>query len=376
MDENLPKVLCVDDEPHVLQGLERSLYEHFDVTTATSGQEALQLMEGERFEVIVSDMRMPEMDGAELLRLVRKHHSAVTRILLTGQAELTAAMKAINEGHVFRFLLKPCDSEVLISQIDEAVQQYRLRQAEKDLLENTLKGSIKVLADILNIAAPDAFRTSFFIRRLALHIVNEKNLAGRWEYDIAAMLCQLGAVALPNDVLKRAFNAVALEPSDQEMLQSVPSKGAQLLERIPRLGRVALMIESQYGTDADIDSLPERVQIGARLLRLCNWIENNKMHKGLTIQEAIKAAHAHFSNEQDLDLLSALDNYKALQETKTVKEVSVSELQVGMILEEDVCSLNGSVVLSSGQEISGFLIDRLINFSRGAGVKEPIKVYC
>lgn len=174
MDENLPKILCVDDEPHVLQGLERVLYERFEVSTATSGAEALALMEEEHFEVLISDMRMPEMDGAELLKQARARWPSMSRILLTGQAELTAAMKAINEGHVFRFLLKPCDNDVLIEQIDEAVQLYRLRQAEKDLLENTLKGSIKVLADILNIAAPEAFRSAFLIRRLALHIVSER----------------------------------------------------------------------------------------------------------------------------------------------------------------------------------------------------------
>lgn len=190
------------------------------------------------------------------------------------------------------------------------------------------------------------------------------------------MLSQLGAIALPDDILKRAFNAVALTDEDNDLLQSVPSKGAQLLEKIPRLGRVSLMIESQYGSDADIDSLPERVQLGARLLRLTTWIEHTKLHQQLGIYEAIKAAHAHFTNEKDLDLLNALDNYKALQETKTIKEVPVSELRVGMILEGDVHSSNGSVVLSRGQELSGFLIDRLINFSRGTGVKEPIRVYC
>ncbi|WP_197474846.1 hypothetical protein, partial [Oleiphilus sp. HI0079] len=131
-----------------------------------------------------------------------------------------------------------------------------------------------------------------------------------------------------------------------------------------------------FGTDADIESLPERVQLGARLLRLATWIETTKLHKQLSIQEAIKAAKTHFTNEQDLDLLSALDSYRPIQDTKTVREVKVTELKIGMILEEDVCALSGSVVLSRGQELNGFLLDRLINFSRGAGIKEPIKVYC
>ena len=376
MDEELPKILCVDDEPHVLQGLERNLYEYFDVTTAESGAAALALMEDDVFEVLMSDMRMPEMDGAELLRRSKEQHPNTTRILLTGHADLESAMKAINQGNIFRFLMKPCETEDLVDALQEASHLYRLRRAEKDLLENTLKGTIKVLADILNIAAPEAFRTAFFIRRLAMHVVNEKKLANRWEYDIAAMLCQLGALSLPEDALKRAFNSVNLSEQDKQMLKAIPEQGAQLLERIPRLGRVALMIESQFGTDADIESLPERVQLGARLLRLATWIETTKLHKQLSIQEAIKAAKTHFTNEQDLDLLSALDSYRPIQDTKTVREVKVTELKIGMILEEDVCALSGSVVLSRGQELNGFLLDRLINFSRGAGIKEPIKVYC
>lgn len=376
MDEELPKILCVDDEPHVLQGLERSLYEFFDVTTAESGSEALELMQDEVFEVVMSDMRMPEMDGAELLKQSRELYPNTTRILLTGHADLESAMKAINQGNIFRFLMKPCETDVLVEALNEASHLYRLRRAEKDLLENTLKGTIKVLADILNIAAPEAFRTAFFIRRLAMHVVNEKNLPNRWEYDIAAMLCQLGALSLPEDALKRAFNSVNLGEEEKLMLKAIPSQGAQLLERIPRLGRVALMIESQFGTDADIESLPERVQVGARLLRMATWIETTKLRKQLSIQEAIKAARVHFTNEKDLDLLSALDSYRPIQETKTVREVKTTELKIGMILEEDVCANSGSVVLSRGQELNGFLIDRLINFSRGAGIKEPIKVYC
>ena len=376
MDEELPKILCVDDEPHVLRGLERSLYEHFDVTTAESGAEALELMQDDVFEVLMSDMRMPEMDGAELLRRSREHYPNTTRILLTGHADLESAMKAINQGNIFRFLMKPCETDLLVEALNEASQLYRLRRAEKDLLENTLKGTIKVLADILNIAAPEAFRTAFFIRRLAMHVVNEKQLPNRWEYDIAAMLCQLGALSLPEETLKRAFNSVNLGEDDKQMLKAIPSQGAQLLERIPRLGRVALMIESQFGTDADIESLPERVQVGARLLRMATWIETTKLRKQLSIQEAIKAAKARFTHEKDLDLLSALDSYRPIQETKTVREVKATELKIGMILEEDVCANSGSVVLSRGQELNGFLIDRLINFARGAGINEPIKVYC
>lgn len=365
----------MDDEQNILDALERGLCDYFDITTALSGFEGLALLREDDYQVVVSDMRMPEMDGAEFLKQVRESQPFVTRILLTGQAELESAMKAINEGHVFRFLLKPCDSEVLAEHIKEGAKLCRLKRAEKDLLENTLKGAVKVLADILHVAKPEAFRTSYFTRRLVMHIAREHNLPGRWEYDIAAMLCQLGAVSLPDETLKRAFKATELEPDDELMLQSVPSQGSRLIERIPRLERIARMIESQCASDADIESLEGRVKTGARLLRIATWIEHTKLHKNISTAEAIKAAERHFMNIDDLHLIAALRNYEPVQDSKTLSEINVNEAKVGMVLAEDVYATNGHIVLSQGQILKGFLLDRLYNFSRGTGIKEPIKVY-
>lgn len=375
MAKKLPRILCVDDEPNILEALERGLFEYFEVTTALSGFEGLALLREDDYQVVVSDMRMPEMDGAEFLKRVRKEHPFITRILLTGQAELESAMKAINEGHVFRFLLKPCDSEVLAEHIKEGIKLYRLKHYEKDLLENTLKGAVKVLADILHVAKPEAFRSSYFTRRIVMHIAREHKLQGRWEFDIAAMLCQLGAVTLPDETLKRAFKAAELEPDDEIMLQSIPSQGSRLLERIPRLDRIAQMIESQTATDSELEVLEGRVKTGARLLRIATWIEQTVLHKNISTAEAIKAADRHFKNIDDLHLLGALRNYVPVQETKTLQEIKVSEVKVGMVLAEDVYATNGHIVLSQGQTLKGFLIDRLYNFDRGTGIKEPIKVY-
>src|SRR5277367_1721946 len=107
--ENLPAVLCVDDEPRVVDGLAVQLRKDYRILTAHGGLAALRtLKEGAAPAVIVSDMRMPGMDGATLLKHVKNLYPETTRILLTGETGRDAAIAAVNEGQIFRFLTKPC----------------------------------------------------------------------------------------------------------------------------------------------------------------------------------------------------------------------------------------------------------------------------
>lgn len=121
-----PRVLFVDDEPALLQGLTRTLYREFDVTTALSGKEALGFLEEEPIEIVVSDMAMPEMNGLELLTLVRDRFPDVITIMLTGMPDQKTASDAINDAGIFRFLAKPSRSDQVATAIRDAVVQRRL----------------------------------------------------------------------------------------------------------------------------------------------------------------------------------------------------------------------------------------------------------
>jgi len=122
------RILCVDDEPKVLEGLERILHRKCVTLTATSGEEALRILAGpEHIEVIVSDMRMPEMNGATLLAEFRKRSPDTVRLLLTGQADVESAIHAVNEGQVFRFLTKPCPAPQFLDAVSAAVERHRHR---------------------------------------------------------------------------------------------------------------------------------------------------------------------------------------------------------------------------------------------------------
>ena len=132
----MTQVLFVDDEPAVVQGLRRVFRskEH-RVLTATSGKEGLGILARERVSIVVSDEKMPEMSGSEFLSIVRERYPETIRIMLTGQASMESAIKAINEGEIFRFLNKPVDPDLLGSTIREATQRKRLMDRSARLLD-------------------------------------------------------------------------------------------------------------------------------------------------------------------------------------------------------------------------------------------------
>ena len=132
---DLLHILCVDDEPKVLEGLALNLRRHYRVSTASGGQEGLALISGsDPPAIVVSDMRMPGMNGAAFLSQVREQAPNIIRILLTGQADLDSALAAVNQGQIFRFLTKPCSPQAMLAAMGAGAEQYRLVMAEKEIL--------------------------------------------------------------------------------------------------------------------------------------------------------------------------------------------------------------------------------------------------
>jgi ActR/RegA family two-component response regulator len=140
MKKMADKILFVDDEPSVLDGYRRMLHREFEVDTANSGDDGLTLIRGTGpYAVVVSDMRMPGMNGAKFLAQVRQLAPDTVRILLTGYSDMDAAIDAVNEGNIFRYLTKPCQKEVLVKAINLSLDQYRTVTAEKMLVKKAQK---------------------------------------------------------------------------------------------------------------------------------------------------------------------------------------------------------------------------------------------
>lgn len=139
-DPQKPRILCVDDEPLLLDGLVKSLRRRFQVSTATSGEDGVRVISEatEPFSVILSDLRMPGMNGAEFLARARALMPDATRILLTGHATVEGAADAVNQGLIFKFLLKPCPTDELVQAVEEGAQQSRRFSADRELVNAKL----------------------------------------------------------------------------------------------------------------------------------------------------------------------------------------------------------------------------------------------
>jgi DNA-binding NtrC family response regulator len=156
-----PRVLLVDDDPNVLDGLRRALYQQpYEVVVAGGGMAALEVLANREVDVIVSDQDMPGMRGTDLLARVRAAHPDTMRILLTGQGTFEVALRAINDGEVFRFLTKPCNvvelavtlrqallQRTLIVESRRLLQMVRRQSRAMDELEDEMRGLTKVERD-------------------------------------------------------------------------------------------------------------------------------------------------------------------------------------------------------------------------------------
>src|SRR5450755_4488939 len=151
-----PAILCVDDDPCILDGFRRQLRKKFQIRTALGGAEGLEAMRNEGpFGVVVSDLQMPGMDGIEFLTQVRALSPSTIRVMLTGRADISTAMAAVNQGNIFRFLVKPCPPTIIEKVLEAALDQHKLLVSEQLVMRETLLGCVQVLMEVLSIVQPE-----------------------------------------------------------------------------------------------------------------------------------------------------------------------------------------------------------------------------
>ena len=203
-------VLFVDDEPNVLVAHRRQFRNRFPLWTADSAAAGLALLHAHpEIGVVVSDMQMPVTNGAQFLASVRAARPDTVRFILTGQADVDAAIAAVNSGAIFRFLQKPCSQDELSLGLEAAFEQRRLLRAERDLLENTLSGAVEILVELLEATNPSLFSRSFRILRSAQALGSALRISDPWELRVAALLSQIGCLAIPPETLATAVAGAA-----------------------------------------------------------------------------------------------------------------------------------------------------------------------
>ncbi len=376
------KILFVDDEENVLSALKRQFRKQYSVSIASGGAAALQLIADEGpFAVIVSDMQMPEMNGVQFLQAAQKLAPETVRLMLTGNADQKTAVDAVNQGAVFSFYTKPCSQELMSNALQKAVEQYHLITAERELLEGTLNGSVKLLMDMLSMVAPEAFGKTVALQEMVEKISTTMQLKDTWHLKLAAMLSNIAYVTLPPETLVRACANEPLTTQEKDMVARLPEVGKNLISNIPRLERVAEIVLYQQkafggGGFPDDACAGEDIPLESRILKVLTDLELHKS-QGTDYAHALKAMAAE-SGTYDPEVLKALAKTLASGEGSEHKNATVDTtlngLRAGNVLLSNIETVDGKVLFAAGHKITETILQRLLNYNQITKIKEPILI--
>lgn len=372
------KVLCVDDDANILAGYARQLRKQFALDTAVGGKEGLEAIEKQGpYAVVISDMRMPEMNGIQFLEEVSKRSPETIRMMLTGNADLKTAIDAVNQGNVFRFLTKPCPPENMAKAISDGIELYQLKQSEKILLRDTLTGSVKTLTDIVSLVNPIAFGRASRIRRYVRHIAGHLELPDIWEFELAAMLSQIGCVAVPAEILDKVYEQEMLTREEQQVYNSHPELARKLLNNIPKMDTVAEIVRRQQEpfwvyNAGKTGEPPTRADLGTQILKVALDLDGMLM-RSVTFENAWRKLRSK-SGEYNPDAVDALMDLRPEKEAEEIRDVALSDLQTGMVVDDNIASADGSMLVPKGTEINYPILVLLRNAATHKGVAEPIRV--
>ena len=371
-------ILFIDDDFNLLKSFKRALSQEFRVVTAETPEEGLRIMEHEGpFAVIVSDMKMPGMNGVEVLSYAQEINPDTVRVLLTGYADQQSAIDAVNIGNIFRFLTKPCELDTLAAVLRAGIRQYQLIISEKELLEHTLLGIVGVLSQILTLVNPVAQNKATRLKRYCRHIAHALKLKEKWLLEMAAILSQLGCLTIPPEVLARHGAGGVLKKEELQMIREHHVLAGKLLMHIPRFENIIEIIALH---DKPIEKFPRyadqerqrNIHLCGRILHVANGLDNF-ITTGVTPTDALDLMRLD-PKFYDPELLELFNSYEFGLENMVRMYVRCPDLNVQMIIDEDIYTSKGLLLITKGQPVTFPLLTGLLNFSRSVGIKEPFAV--
>lgn len=302
------RVLCVDDEPLILKALQHTLgLAGLEVKVAESGEKALHALSHYAFDAVICDMEMPQMNGAQLLEIIKAQHPAILRILLTGHDDLNSAVAAVNRGGIFRYFNKPCDHTELINSIRTATELQRVKQERDRLMlkveeqNSELKHLVECLEQKVQLRTQDLSQAMERLKKS--YVASIKSLSGMLGLKNRALLdhsrqvanlslkvaqacdmddsaCQAVFIGgLLHDIGKITFNdRLLLTPfrdlyhSDLQIVKNHPLAGAQLLQGQEDMAEVAAIIAGHHeqidGNGYPRGTLGEDLSLGTRIVAI------------------------------------------------------------------------------------------------------------
>jgi len=367
------KIMVVDDNPTNLKLLEDMLREHgYDVRSFPRGRLALTAADQEPPDLILLDINMPEMNGYEVCEHLKASASlaAIPVIFLSALNETEDKVKGFRSGAV-DYISKPFQFEEVQARVETHLKLRRAQRAEHDLLEETLGGAVETLWELVQITSPRLALRSRAIRDIVLRITKQLAIADPWQYELAARLCLLGCVAMPDEVFERAYCGQALSADENQMFQAHPETAARLLSSIPRLEPVAGIIRRQLKPEAEPSAIEQSRQ-GSQILHLALELDR-RIYRGVACSAAL--AELRLWRRFDSRMLDALEHYSPAKLEFDVRRLPIRALRADMVLENNVLSKDGNLtILNAGTILTETWIQRLDNFAKTRGVQEPLGV--
>jgi len=373
----LSPVLFIDDDINILNSFKRLMNDEFNVTTAQSPENGLQIMEQNGpFAIVVSDMKMPGLSGVEVLSHAHKINPATVRVLLTGFAEHQCAIDAVNIGKVNKFLTKPCDLDTMASVLRAGIRQYQLTLSKKELLGRTYIGIVNVLSQILALVNPVAQNKANRLKKYCKHMINEMHFEDKFIVEIAAILSQLGCITIPQDVLERHEQGCILKEEELQEIKKNNINVIKLLMDIPIFEDIAEIIslsEKHLNNNKSTNDKKEKnIRTSGKILQVAKGLDRYIM-SGVSPADAISMLRDDiFFNANEI--VDSLNTYDFNQKNMIKIYIYSNELNTKMIIESDIYSSNGVLLIKKGQHVTYPILSSLINFSKNIGIIEPFAV--
>ena len=372
------RVLMVDDEPNVLSGYRRSIGRQYDLVTANSGKEALEILRNQDpFAVVITDMRMPEMDGLVFLKQARKICPKSVYVMLTGNSDQQTAIDAINHGEIYRFLNKPCETALLERTIKVCKSQYDLIHAEATLLNDTLAGSIRLLVEALVISDPEIASIVKSVRECSRRMLKCLGIKD-WRVHLAGSLFLIGGCVVPRANKEEIYT--------DEFMRVCATAGAGLLRHIPRLGEVSAIVSGQREVAAlpsEFDAVTDEscVLVGSQVLRFAfDWSVRTHHCAGdeqAGLRELVSADQSHDPRLVQAAMKAAQEQAQAQadESAEVPIDVPVREIKEGMRTEQAITTSGGMLLIGENQVITQVMAERLKGFAKAGMIRGTVSMY-
>ena len=366
----LPKILIVDDEKSVLKGIKLNLGRSYDITLASTANEVLGLIEqGQSFSVAVVDYVMPEMNGADLLKEIRRYDQSMVAILLTGATNYEIASEFVLKGGAFRLLSKPCPPAELIENIESALLHYNQMMADDHTLGEIMNSVVRSFTSVLAAALPLYFGRSQRVMRMSTEIAKKLRLRSIWRLDPACVFSHLGFATLPPDVQLRAYQNEGIKPNELELIRSFGEFTREMLSSIPKMHevmKVVDLISEDYHIANDDEQDSAKLASVIRLAKHYDFYASKGQNRPMIFESILKNKSIYYG-----DSLNALSEIRPnTNGGPQVISIETKELKKGMRLQEDLFLESGTLFAPQGSIVNPPLLYVMNNY-RICSIKDP-----